>query len=531
MLVVIAWGIDLRAHDGQVVRNVDLAGRSIGGMTRGQIAAVVRGVAREFEGARIRVSAPGGGFATDAATLGVSVSEPATVDSVFSVGRRGAVVARLWGWMRSLAVHSDAPLRIRIDRAAVYRTVREKDPGTRVEPKEPSIKWDDDEDRFSVVEGEPGRGLDAHDVIDALPSVAARGAPFIVSIDRGEVEPRWSEDDASALAERAAEVVDSSVSVRAGEAGARVTPAMARPWVRAEATDSSLTLALDQDSALDDLAKLLKDAGTPATETRFEVDGGVVKIIAGSAGTKCCAHAAVTRLEEALFSPSSSSTSSPVTLPLTTRLPALTVDEARALKIVEPVATFRTAHKAGEPRVTNIHHIADLVRGAVIAPGKTFSVNTFVGRRTTARGFVAAPVIEEGRFSEGVGGGVSQFATTLFNAAFLAGLEFKEYQSHSIYISRYPYGREATLSYPKPDLILSNPTPYGVLIWPTYDATSITVTLYSTRYVDASQTGQTRSPRGNCTRVSTERTRKYLDGRTEVDHVFATYRPKEGVNC
>ena len=53
---------------------------------------------------------------------------------------------------------------------------------------------------------------------------------------------------------------------------------------------------------------------------------------------------------------------------------------------------------------------------------------------------------------EAVGGGISQFATTLFNAAFFAGLDIPEYQSHSIYITRYPYGREATLSYPAPDL-------------------------------------------------------------------------------
>ena len=145
---------------------------------------------------------------------------------------------------------------------------------------------------------------------------------------------------------------------------------------------------------------------------------------------------------------------------------------------------------------------------------------------------MVAPVIEDGKLTEDVGGGVSQFATTLFNAAFFAGLDFGEYQSHSLYISRYPYGREATMGYPHPDLVIKNTSPHGVLIWPSYNETSITVTLYSTRFVDSQQTGQSEAQRGNCKRVTTERTRTYLaDGRKEVDKVFATYRPKEGVNC
>jgi vancomycin resistance protein YoaR len=173
-----------------------------------------------------------------------------------------------------------------------------------------------------------------------------------------------------------------------------------------------------------------------------------------------------------------------------------------------------------------------MLRGTLIQPGKTFSVNDAIGRRTADKGFVAAPVIEEGRFAESIGGGISQFATTLFNAAFEAGLDFGSYQSHSIYISRYPYGREATLSYPAPDLEIENSSPHGVLIWPTYNDTSITVTLYSTKFADVKQTGQSQAPRGNCTRVTTERTRTWLsDGRTTVDKVFATYRPAEGVNC
>jgi hypothetical protein len=198
------------------------------------------------------------------------------------------------------------------------------------------------------------------------------------------------------------------------------------------------------------------------------------------------------------------------------------------------VAEFTTRHPGGAPRVANIHRIADLVRGVVIEPGETFSVNDHVGPRTIASGFVAAPVIgENGYFEDDVGGGVSQFATTLFNAAFFAGLEIPAYQAHGIYINRYPYGREATLDYGNIDLQLRNNTPYGLLLWPTYTDTSITVDIYSTRYIEAGQSDQFEERYGAvCTRVTTVRKRTFLTtGEERFDRFYALYGPGEGIQC
>jgi vancomycin resistance protein YoaR len=317
--------------------------------------------------------------------------------------------------------------------------------------------------------------------------------------------------------------------VKAAGATATVPVTTLRSWIVSEARPDGLHPMVKAQTALDDLAKLLDAAGEPAVESRFTVEGGSVQLIPGRSGTRCCAPDAVALVETALFDDADTP---PPTLPLTARLPDLTVEEAEKLGVNAPIASFTTRFPAGQPRVKNIHRIADLLRGTLIQPGRTFSVNDTVGRRTADKGFVSAGVIEEGRFTESIGGGISQFATTLFNAAFEAGLDFGAYQSHSIYISRYPYGREATLSFPAPDLQIKNTSPHGVLIWPTYNETSITVTLYSTKFADVRQTGQSEAPRGNCKRVTTERTRTYLaDGRTVVDTVGATYRPAEGVNC
>ena len=116
---------------------------------------------------------------------------------------------------------------------------------------------------------------------------------------------------------------------------------------------------------------------------------------------------------------------------------------------------------------------------------------------------------------EEVGGGVSQFATTLFNAAYHAGLPIPVYQAHSEHFSRYPRGREATMGFPHPDLQWTNDTPYGILVWTSYTDTSITVTLYSTQHAFGQQTGQSEARSGaHCTTVTTQRTITYPDGTT-----------------
>ena len=91
---------------------------------------------------------------------------------------------------------------------------------------------------------------------------------------------------------------------------------------------------------------------------------------------------------------------------------------------------------------------AELVNGTLLKPGEEFSLNEVVGERTAENGFTKGFIISDGVFKEDLGGGVSQVATTTFNAMFFAGLEDVEHKPHSFYIDRYPVGREATVAWP-----------------------------------------------------------------------------------
>jgi vancomycin resistance protein YoaR len=164
--------------------------------------------------------------------------------------------------------------------------------------------------------------------------------------------------------------------------------------------------------------------------------------------------------------------------------------------------------------VLNIRRAAEEIDGTILDPGETFSMNEALGERTTAKGYVPAPMISNGRLVDSVGGGISQLATTLYNAAFFAGFDLVEHTPHSLYIDRYPMGREATVSWGGPELIFRNDKQASLLIKATATDTSITVRFYSStlgrrrdgygRAVRTRDTGYARSPTRN---ASTRETR------------------------
>lgn len=521
----VAWGVDSHAHQGRVTRHVRLAGHDIGGAERARVTRIVDDLASRYGSTTVVVDAPGGGFRSDASAMGVTVDRAATVTAAFDVGRRGSFPHRLTAWISSLVSDRQAPVRVDVDGPAVRRTVLRLDPGPKTAPTEPSITLK--LGHLIAVDGKSGTGVDPRRVARAIPAAAVSGRTVTIHAGRGEVAPRFTLADASRVAADAEVLVAKPLAVTAGAASAKLSTDVLRSLLVAAAGDDGLRVAVDADAVAKQLPSLLPNAGTAPVETTFTVVADAPQIVAGRPGTGCCAPEAAGVIERALMR----RTTTPVDLPLKKVDPVLSADAAGALGIKEKVSTFTTNHACCAPRVQNIHRIADLVRGVVIKPGETFSVNSFVGPRTTAKGFVVDHVIEDGKFAESVGGGISQFGTTTFNAAFFAGLEMPEYMAHTIYISRYPYGREATLSYPHPDLKIKNVSPYGILIWPTYTGTSLTVSFYSTRWVTAAQTGQTTAPRGDCTAVRTQRTRTFLDGTTKVDHFTALYQPAEGVLC
>ena len=144
--------------------------------------------------------------------------------------------------------------------------------------------------------------------------------------------------------------------------------------------------------------------------------------------------------------------------------PEVTRENAARLGLTEKLSSFTVNFEPAAYRTTNVGRAVDLINGSVVMPGETWSFNRTVGARTEANGFVDGIMIYDDQYAKAPGGGVSAVATTVFNAMFFAGLEDIYHKPHSLYFSRYPMGREATLDYNSVDMKFRNDTEYGVLM-------------------------------------------------------------------
>jgi vancomycin resistance protein YoaR len=235
--------------------------------------------------------------------------------------------------------------------------------------------------------------------------------------------------------------------------------------------------------------------------------------------------------------------------------PEVSDERAEELRPTHLLSTFTTYYQSGQTRNANIQLLADVIDGTTVLPGEQFSVNDISGERDCAKGYQPAGTIVQGELVDTCGGGVSQFGTTTFNAAFFSGLQLDQWQAHSFYISRYPRGREATLSYPALDVRFTNTTDGAVVVRASHTGSSVTVSLYgqpiaasvsashgeptdrrepTTETRDSSElpSGQTRTVQSQGSagfRVEVTRTVELVGGGTDRQVISTTYEPQNGI--
>jgi vancomycin resistance protein YoaR len=551
VLLIVGWAIDAAALSGQVMRNVEVAGQPVGGLGEDSLPEVMGRIADDVATRPVTITSgadvqalvrQGGTYETTAGEIGLALDQRTTAADALDAGRDQPLYARPFSWLRSFFSPREVPVRYTVNESQVTTELLELQGSDVQAPSDPSIELTDQ--GFVLVPGSPGVSVDAEEVARELPEAAEREPDGTIEVEAGlaEFAPRFSDDEAQRLADRANLMTAEGLVVKAGDrAETRVEAQRLRSWLGPITEDGELGLAINGEAVAAALPELFPDVSSEPQDARITLEGGTPVITPSREGVRCCGDDAPERVWDALQEGAAE-----VTLEVEITEPSLTTAQAEELGIEQPVGGnhawrdgapttagpgFTTYHAPGQPRVANIQRIADMVRGAVVLPGESFSVNGHVGERTAVKGFVPAGAIRDGEHVDEIGGGVSQFATTMFNAAYFAGLDITTYQAHSEYFDRYPRGREATMGHPAPDLVIRNNTPYGVLIGTSYTDTSITVTMYSTPYATAEQTDITESDSGNCKVVTTTRTRTYPDGRTQNDTFRATYRPGEGEFC
>lgn len=527
LTAVAAWGVDKLIHNDQVNRNVTVVGVPVGGFAPDELDSVLNEMAEQSSTDSAIIRAEGFEITVTNAEAGITIDTAAMRTAILEAGREANPVSAFSTWVAALRDPVEIEPVYRIDTQVAENMIRSTPGSVREAPTEPTFTAASGE--IVVTPGSDGEYLDPMTTAEALAAAVESGkAPFVIDVPWKPMAPRFDDNDVASAVAAAMDLVDTDLTVRVNRETARIGKTTLARWIDSSIVDGEIVPVFNEARATESLERLLDGYTTPFPETVYLVeDGEVTYGLNGEPAARCCDAGAT----DLLYREAQRGGAAFVILPTVLLEDDGGVARIETLGITELVSEFTTNHACCENRVRNIQRIADIIRGVVIEPGDRFSVNDFVGERTREKGFVSAGTIQQGHFKDDVGGGISQFATTMFNAAFFAGLEFDDYQSHTIYISRYPYGREATLNYPDVDLAVVNNTPYGVLIWPEYTSTSITVQMYSTKYWEVEETGQSSWRSGACRSVETFRSRTSPEGEVLEDSVKARYRPGEGLDC
>jgi vancomycin resistance protein YoaR len=216
---------------------------------------------------------------------------------------------------------------------------------------------------------------------------------------------------------------------------------------------------------------------TEPKDASFAVDGELAHVVPAEPGRKLDPGAASFAVAGAARKLSGRT----APLSLSVVQPELTTAEAGALGIRRQLTSFTTQMgTSSSNRIHNVHLMADFIDGTLIGSGETFSFNKVVGPRTAARGFLEGQQIIGSLTLPAIGGGVCQTATTLFNDAFENGLPVIARINHNYYLSHYPLGRDATVSWGGPDLVFKNDLEHAILIKTSYTDSTLTFAFYGT---------------------------------------------------
>ncbi|HMM94097.1 VanW family protein [Phycicoccus sp.] len=473
-----AWAAD------RVPRGTTVAGVDVGGQSAARARAILTRALGDPAALPLTLTSPVGKSVLDPVRAGLSVDVPASVAGLtgFSLAP-----ARVW---QHVTGGSDRPAVVRVDDAAFAASVEAARPRIDGPPKEGSV---------SIAGGKavltpPTEGMTTD--LAATTAAVRRWWPAqdSVRVAGATKAPKTSARELQRVHDEFATVaVSGPITVEAGGRSVRIAPRVFAPAVVLTAADDGTVTPRADPAKLRALVHAVATkAGmeVPAKDAVVTFTGGdwrkphVTPSVAGRAVDDAAIDTAVWK--------AIAGTERTATVPLTPVEAEFSTAVAQRTLPKERISSFTTYYQAGQPRVHNIQTAARVINGTYVKPGEQFSLNGVLGDQTPEKGYVKAGVLVGNRLSESYGGGISQVSTTIFNASFFAGVQLDAWQAHSIYISRYPEGREATIAWPNLHNKWTNTTDGGILVQVTATDTSITVSYWGTKKYDVTATKSAR---------------------------------------
>jgi vancomycin resistance protein YoaR len=469
---------------GRIHYGVSISGANIGGMTPVQARRKLYVDSASILDRPIVIIHEGKNWNISPRDLNLNLDIRQAVESAYRLGREGTLVKRISDRLSLWRKPRQVNLQFSLNKGKLKQSVREVKDQAEISPREARIVVKGRE--VSLSPGREGVQVNEEKLTALLIKGLAKLTGRRIHLATRTIPVHITTEEASLALDEARRMLSRPLTLNFRESkwvlepeeiGALLSFREERERANGSRFVSRLEPHLNRQRTEEVLKRLTEKIGTPARDAHFEVVGDNVNIVPSEDGFEVDGDSTLALMEEALRGNSLRQAS----LIMSTTRPQRTTEVAASMRIKEKVSTFTTHFDPRAlSRVHNIRVLASALDNTVVAPDEVFSFNKTIGPRTAAKGYQEAPTIINGELVPTLGGGICQVGTTFFNAIFFAGLEIVERHNHSFYISKYPAGRDATVSWGGADLKFRNDTPNYFLIKTVSTQSSLTVTLYGT---------------------------------------------------
>lgn len=446
-----AYGVAAFYLGDRVPGDTRVAGVEIGGLTVERAESALEAALADVQAQPVTITADGALAQISPADVGLALDAEATVAQFTGLTFSPRVLV---GHVLGLG---DQPAVSEVDSEALADAIAAAAVELDVPPVEGAVVFEGVE--ASVVEPTDGFAVVVGDTARLVLETWLDGEAIQAVTD--VVEPTVGSDAVeAALEEIVAPLTSAPLTVQVGEIVTEVPVDRLVAAARIEADGDSLVLRIDGEALRSAVYELNPGIGEEPRDATVRLEGGRPTVVPAVVGAGIEPEA----LAEAAAAAALSTDQRTAVLDLVEIQPEFTTEQAEALGIVEEIGVFSTPLTADSVRTRNLVVGTAAINGTLVLPGETFSLIEALGPITPARGFTTSGVVVDGVASQAIGGGLSQLATTTFNAAYFAGMDDVFHKPHSRWFSRYPEGREATMFTPSIDLKWRNNTDYGVLV-------------------------------------------------------------------
>ncbi len=503
-LLAVLVGLAFAGSRSELAAGTEVAGIDVGGLTKREAVAKLDKLFEQQSATPMAFVAGGKTYSFAANQLAV---QPDWNSAVAAAKRAGDGFGPLRGFrrLRARVFGAEVLPRIAVSNAALEYALDQIAANVDSKPRDAVLVRNGL--RIRIVPDRTGRQLDRDAAAETIVRTLGQleRAPGAAQLPVRVASPSVTAVMLAAPAETARRAISQSVTVKAAGRSFRLPR-----WRVAELLklpkNPSTPLAIGGAAADEYFRKLSKTVGRQPRDAGFAVYGDAVQVVPARDGLEVNVPQAARAIVRAATRP----TNRVAQLAVVRAAPERSTADALAMGIDRRMSSYKTYYSGTADRITNLQLGVEALDGTLVAPGGTFSLNDAIGERTSERGFKTAPVIIGNEYSEEVGGGTSQVATTVFNAAWEAGLRITERHPHSLYISRYQLGRDATVYWPSLDLKFVNDTKSWVLVKGFAEGDGISVAIYG----------------GEARRVDSSATPLVVTGRVPVDRVEDRTLPK-----